>query len=41
MKTILLELTSANQGMNTNDTIFLCVFFICIASIVIAMINRD
>jgi hypothetical protein len=31
-----LALTPHNEGMSTNDTIFLCVYFICMAAVAIA-----
>lgn len=41
MKTIFLEVTP-HQEMSNNETIMMCVYFICIAAVVITMIkNRD
>lgn len=31
-----LALTPPEEGMSTNDTIFLCVYFICMAAVAIA-----
>lgn len=41
MRTIFLASTP-DQGMSNNETIMMCVYFICIAAVVITIIkNRD
>ena len=35
-----LALTPPGEGMSTNDTIFLCVYFICMVAVIITFLKN-